>query len=415
MLHFLRKASKSWLIMVAIGAIVVVFIFWGVGSYKSARSQQAADVNGTSIPMTEFSRHFNDLVKQYQERAGGELTPEMVKGLRLKEMALSQLVEETLILQAAPRLGLAVSNAELRQRIEAYPYFQQNGKFDEKRYLWLLSRSHLDPAEFEAQERQRLLLRKVVAEVTSLAKVSDAELKEIFRISKEEVEVNYLTVAPQKFLAQENPGDEAVARYYKENEAEFRLLDRVRVKYLVFATKDYLKRVKLSPGEVEDFLKAHPEEYSRPKVIQARQIVLSLPAEATEAQRRELAKKAEALGRQAQEGADFAALAKANSQDAATKDKGGDLGLVKRGQNPPEWDKVAFDLKPGTLGLAATDTKIYLIKVEADQGNRAGPRGCQAGGATTQHRKGPRTGQGRGPAGQKRVVQEPLWLRWRRN
>ncbi len=279
MLQWLRKASKSWLIAVAIGAIVVVFIFWGVGSYKTARSQQAADVNGTSIPMAEFSRHFNDMVKQYQERAGGELTPEMIKALRLKEMALSQLVEETLILQAAPRLGLEVTNAELRHQIENYPYFQQNGKFDEKRYFWLLSRSHLNPQEFEAQERQRLLLRKVIAEVTSLAKVSDAELQELFRISKEEVEVNYLTVSPQKFLDQENPGDEAVARYYKENEAEFRLPDRVRVKYLVFQTNDYLKRVKLSPGEVEDFLKAHQDEYSRPKVIQARQIVLSLPAQ----------------------------------------------------------------------------------------------------------------------------------------
>jgi peptidyl-prolyl cis-trans isomerase D len=365
MLQWLRKASQSWLIAVAIGAIVVVFIFWGVGSYKSARSQQAAEVNGTSIPMTEFSRHYNDLVKQYQERAGGELTPEMVKGLRLKEMALSQLVEETLILQAAPRLGLEVTNAELRHRIESYPYFQKDGKFDEKRYFWVLSRSHMNPQDFEASERQRLLLRKVIAEVTSLAKVSDAELQELFRISKEEIEVSYLTVSPQKFLAQENPGDEAVARYYKENEAEFRLPDRVRVKYLVFRTSDYLKRVKFSPGEVEDFLKAHQEEFSRPKVIQARQIVLSLPAQATDAQRREIAQKAEALAHQAKAGADFAELAKANSQDAATKDKGGDLGLVKRGQNTPEWDKVAFDLKPGTVGLATTSTGIYLIKMEA--------------------------------------------------
>jgi peptidyl-prolyl cis-trans isomerase D len=364
MLQWLRKASQSWLIAVAIGAIVVVFIFWGVGSYKSARSQQAAEVNGTSISMNDFSRHFNDLVKQYQERAGGELTPEMVKGLRLKEMALSQLVEETLILQAAPRLGLEVTNAELRHRIESYPYFQKDGKFDEKRYFWLLSRSHMNPQEFEAQERQRLLLRKVIAEVTSLAKVSDSELQELFRLSKEAVEVNYLTVSPQKFLAQENPGDEAVARYYKENETEFRLPDRVRVKYLVFQTNDYLKRVKLSPGEVEDFLKVHQEDYSRPKVIQARQILLSLPVKATDAQRREIAQKAEALERQAKAGADFAELAKANSQDAATKDKGGDLGLVKRGQNPPEWDKVAFELKPGTVGLAATSTGIYLIKVE---------------------------------------------------
>ena len=373
MLQWLRKSSRSWFIYLAIGAIVVVFIFWGVGSYKSARSQEAAEVNGTTIPMAEFMRHYNDLVKQYQERAAGELTPEMVKALRLKEMALSQLVEETLIIQAAPRLGLGVTDAELRHQIQSYPYFQKDGKFDEQRYNWLLSRSHLSPQDFEAGERQRLLLRKVIAEVTSLAKVSDAELQEIFRISQEEADVNYLTISPDKYLAQENPGDEAVARYYKENEAEFRLPDRARVNYLVFKTKDYLKKVKLAPDAVPAFLKEHQDEYVRPKAIRARQIVLALPAQATDAQRRQLTQKAQTLGRQAQAGADFADLARANSQDAATKDKGGDLGVVKRGQNPPEWDKVAFSLKPGAVGLAATPTGIYLIKVEEIKETEAVP------------------------------------------
>jgi peptidyl-prolyl cis-trans isomerase D len=63
-------------------------------------------------------------------------------------------------------------------------------------------------------------------------------------------------------------------------------------------------------------------------------------------------------------GADFAQLAKAHSQDAATKDKGGDLGEVTRGQHPPEWDKVAFALKPGTVDRAVTPQGIYLIKLE---------------------------------------------------
>jgi peptidyl-prolyl cis-trans isomerase D len=364
MLQWLRKTSRSWFITLAIGAIVVVFIFWGVGSYKSARSQEAAEVNGTVIPMTAYMRQYNDLVKRYQERSGGELTPEMVKALRLKEMALRQLVEETLLLQAAPRLGLEVTDAELRRQIQSYPFFQQNGKFDEKRYAWVLSRSHLNPQDFEAQERQHLLLRKVIQEVTSFAKVSDAELQELFRMGKEAVDVSYLAVSPQKFLAQEHPTDEAVARYYQENEAEFRLPDRARVNYLIFRTKDYLNRVNLTQTAVQDYLKEHQDEYSRPQVIRVRQILLALPPQATDAERRQAADKAQELAGQAREGEDFAALARANSQDAASRDQGGELGLVRRGQHPPEWDKVAFGLKPGATGLAVTSQGIYLIKVE---------------------------------------------------
>jgi peptidyl-prolyl cis-trans isomerase D len=364
MLKWLRRSTRSWFIGLAIGAIVVVFIFWGVGSYKSAQSQQAAEVNGVVIPMTEFSRQFNELVKRYQERSGGDVTPEMIKSLRLKEMALAQLVEEALLLQAAPRLGLEVTNAELRQHIQNYPFFQQDGKFNEKRYFALLSRHHLSPQSFEAQERQQLLLRKVVAEVSSFAKVSDAELMEFLRMAKAEVEVNYLTVSPEKFLARENPGDDAVARYYQEHEAEFRLPDRARVNYLMFRPKDYLNRVKLAPTAVADYLKEHREEFSRPRVIQVRQILLTLPPKATETQRQQVTQKAQALMGKARAGEDFAGLARAHSQDAASREKGGELGSVRRGQNAAQWDKVAFGLKPGTMGLATTDKGIYLIKLE---------------------------------------------------
>ena len=364
MLKWIRKSTQSWFVYMAIGAIVVVFIFWGVGSYKAGQANTAAEVNGTVIPMTEFNHQFADLVKRYQEKTGGEVTPEMIKALRLKEMALSHLVEEALLLQAGHRLGFEVTDAELRRHIESYPAFQQDGKFDKKRYDWLLSRSHLTPQGFEAQERQQLLLRKVIGEVTSFAKVSDAELLEFFRMAREEADVSYLAVSPEKFLARENPPDDAVARYYQENAAEFRLPDRARVNYLIFRTKDYLNRVKLTPVGVEDYLKDHRDEYTRAGVIQAQQILLTLPPKATDDQRRQAAQKAQELLGKARAGEDFADLARANSQDAASREKGGELGLVRRGQHPPEWDNVAFALKPGTMGLAATDQGIYLIKLE---------------------------------------------------
>ena len=278
MLKWIRRSTRSWFIYLAIGAIVVVFVFWGVGSYKAGQANRAAIVNGTVIPMTEFNRQFSTLVKRYQAKTGAEVTPEMVKALQLKEMALSQLVDEDLLLQAGQRLGLEVTDAELRHHIEGFPAFQQDGKFNKRRYDWLLSRNHLSPQDFEAQERRQLLLRKVMEEVTSFAKVSDAELLEFFRMAKEEVNVNYLVVSPEKFLARENPPNEAVARYYQENEAEFRLPDRARVNYLIFLIKNYLNRVKLTPTAVEDYLKEHQEEYTRPQVIEARQILsLCLP------------------------------------------------------------------------------------------------------------------------------------------
>jgi peptidyl-prolyl cis-trans isomerase D len=347
-----------------IGAIVVVFIFWGVGTLKSPQFQEAANVNGMPILVTAYVRQFNELVKQYRERTPTELTEEQIKLLRLKEMALNRLIEETLLLQAADRLRLTVSDAELREVIQGYAFFQKDGKFDDQRYKWLLARNRINPGDFEKDERHRLLINKVMDEVTSFAKVSDLELEQYYLMGQEAVEVKYLEITPARFLAKQNPSDAELARYYQDHQAAFRVPARARANYLAFLNKNFQDRVKVSPGEVSEFLDKHREEFTRPKVIQVRQVFLPLPAKATPAQKEAVQKKAQELLGQAAAGEDFAQLAKAHSQDAATKDKGGELGGVTRGQHPPEWDQAAFALKPGTVGKAVTAQGIYLIKLE---------------------------------------------------
>ena len=292
------------------------------------------------------------------------MTEEMVKALRLKEMALKRLIDESLVLQAAKRQGSAVSDAELREEIQRLPYFQRDGKFNEQIYYLVLSRNRLNTSDFEAQERRRLEMRKVVEELTSLAKVSDAELLEMFHLGKDTVKVSYIVVSPDKFMAKQKASEADISRYYQDNQAAFRLPARARVSYFLFRLQDFQEQAKISPAEVEAFIKEHPAEFSRAKVIRARQIMLALPPKADAAKKESLSKQAQELLQKLQGGEDFAQLAKAQSQDPASREKGGDLGYVQRGQHPQEWDRVAFALPPGQVGRVDTPQGIYLIKVE---------------------------------------------------
>ena len=364
MLKWIRKYSSSWFIALIIGAIAIVFILWGVGGLQSPRFQEVASVNDTPILMTAYIRQYNNLVRQYQERSQGELTPEVIKAMHLKEQALNRLIEESLLLQGGERLGIRVSNAELREDIRHYPVFQVDGRFNEQRYQMILARSHLSPADFEAQERHRLLMQKIIQAITSFAKVSDAELKEFFRIARETVDVRYLVLSPERFLAAQHPPEAEVDKYYLEHKEQFRTPERAKVKYLLFRALDFQKKAQPTPTEVADYIKDHVDEFSRPQVIQVRQLLLKVPPKATASQRRRVENQAQALLRQARMGANFAALAQKYSQDEGSKKKGGELGAVKRGQHPPAWDKVAFSLKPGEVGLASTPRGFYLINVE---------------------------------------------------
>ena len=365
MLNFLRKYSRSWMIALVVGAIGIVFIFtFGYGGLQSGAMREVATVNGEPIPLTAYQRQFTELYRQYQEQSQGEMTEEMVKALRLKEMALQRLVEESLVLQAANRLGATVSDTELREEIQRLPYFQRDGKFDEQTYYMLLSRNRLNTSDFEAQERRRLEIKKVIEELTSLAKVSEAELLEMFHLGKDAVKVSYIVVTPDKLIAKQKASEADISRYYQDNQAAFRLPARARVNYFLFRLQDFQEQAKISPAEVEAFIKEHPLQFSRAKVIRARQIMLALPPKADAAQKESLSKQAQELLQKLQGGEDFAQLAKVQSQDPASKDKGGDLGEVRRGQHLQEWDQVAFALPRGQVGRADTPQGIYLIKVE---------------------------------------------------
>jgi peptidyl-prolyl cis-trans isomerase D len=364
MLKWLRKYSRSWFIALIIGAIAIVFILWGVGGLKSPRLQEVASVNGAPILMTAYLRQYNELVKEYQDRAKGELTEETLKAMRLKEQAVNRLIEETLLLQGGESLGIRVSDAELQEQIRNYPFFQEGGKFNERRYQQVLARNRLNPADFEAMERQRLLLQKIVRAVTSFAKVSDAELQEFYRMAKETVEVRYLVVTPDRYLAAQRPADAEIDKYYQEHKEQFRTPERAKVKYLLFRAQDFQEKARPTATEVADYIKDHGEEFTRPLVIQVRQLLLNLPPKATAAERRRLETRAQELLRRVKMGEDFASLAQQFSQDEASKHKGGDLGAVKRGQFPPEWDKVAFSLKRGEADLARTPQGIHLLLLE---------------------------------------------------
>jgi peptidyl-prolyl cis-trans isomerase D len=153
-------------------------------------------------------------------------------------------------------------------------------------------------------------------------------------------------------------------KYYQEHKDQFRTPERARVQYLIFRAQDFQEKARPTPAEVADYIKDHSEEFTRPQVIQVRQLLLKAPPKATASERRAIENQAQVLLRQARMGGDFAPLAQKYSQDEGSKNKGGDLGAVKRGQHPPEWDKVAFSLKKGEVGLARTPQGFYLLKVE---------------------------------------------------
>ncbi len=125
----------------------------------------------------------------------------------------------------------------------------------------------------------------------------------------------------------------------------------------------------LAPTEKE--LRAYYEERKgelqrRPAMVSFRQIVVRIDADSVGIVRARTL--ADSLVRELRNGADFSLVARRYSQDTGTKDQGGDLGWVRRGNFVPQFEAVAFRLKPGQISdPVRTVYGFHIIRVERSQ------------------------------------------------
>ncbi len=132
-------------------------------------------------------------------------------------------------------------------------------------------------------------------------------------------------------------------------------------------------KIAVQDAEVDAFYKENTERFKQGETVHASHILIGVPQGADAATKAAARAKAQAILKQVKAGGDFAALAKANSQDGSAQN-GGDLGFFPKGQMEPTFEKTAFSLKPGTTsGLVETPFGFHIIKVLEKRPPRTAP------------------------------------------
>lgn len=363
MLKVMREKAGSWFIKVVLGAIVVVFIFWGVGSIDSKKMSQAAVVNDDVITVEEYRESYNRMIEQYRRQFGDRLNADLIKTMGIERQALDGLIERTLMRQEAERLNFTVSDQELSDAIRAMPVFQEDGVFSAKLYQRVLELNRLTPENFEALQRQSMVIDQLRRFLMQGVTVSEPEVREWFEWNNARVSVDYVRFEPQTY-ADIQVSDEDVKAYYEANKAKYPREKMVKAQYVVFKTDDYLADVSATDDEVATYYKEHPGEFTEEKKVQARHILLRVaenaPPEEVEARR----VKIEDILNQARKGKDFAELAKEYSEDSS-KESGGDLGTFGEKTMVKPFADKAFSMAAGEISdPVRTQFGWHLIKVE---------------------------------------------------
>ena len=363
MLRLMRKQAGSWVIKILLGAIVIVFIFWGVGSFRSQRGGRVALVNGDQITLDEYREAYNNLIEQLRRRFGGNLDEDMLKQLQVKRQALNQLIDNKLLVQEAKRLKFRVSKKELADAILNITAFQRAGTFDSRLYRDVLDRLKMTPEAFEEAQKNAMLIDKLRTLITSSAKISDQEALEWFNWVNASVDIDYVFFSPNRYK-DIHPSDEEIKTFFENHKENYKTDAMVKVRYLKFNPDTFRSKVVLSDEEVREYYDENLETFKKPKTVEARHILLRVNPDADPETVKKTKDRALHILKLAKEGKDFAELAKEYSE-GPTRDKGGYLGTFKKEAMVKPFADVAFSMKAGEIsGPVRTQFGWHLIKVE---------------------------------------------------
>src|SRR5689334_16377481 len=358
-----HKGWLKWSLAIVILAFIVLYIPSFLKQDAAGNSDVVASVEGREITVGRFRQAYQQQMQSYRAQFGGNVDERMLKQLGIDQRIVQSMIEEETGLAEASKLGIAATDEEVRNRIATMPGLQENGQFiGEQRYRQLLQMQNppLSPHDFEEQIRRGITLQKLHSALTNWITVSDKDLDEEYKRRNEKVKLAVVSFPADKFREGIQPTDAELNAYFEAHKTELKIPEKRKVKYALVDVQAIRNRTQVSAEDIQRYYEDNKQQYSTPEQVRASHILLKTEGkdDAT------VKKQAEDLLAKVKAGADFAKLATQYSEDTASKVKGGDLDFFPKGQMVPEFDKVAFSLKPGEISdVVKSQFGYHIIKV----------------------------------------------------
>ncbi|GAB2797954.1 SurA N-terminal domain-containing protein [Halomonas shantousis] len=353
MLQRIREGSQGWIAKVIVGAIIVTFAFFGVESLVglfSASSDAVATVNGEDIKRQEVELQVQRSIRS------GQVPPEQERELRAE--VIDQLISRTLLEQYAQEGGMTLSEAQLDQIIVGLPEFQdQNGRFSSELFRNKLASAGYTPLSFRQELRVDMLRQQLQQGLAQAAFVLPSERERLAALQNQARDFRYAVLGRDDLSSPVEVSDEEAQAYYASHQQAYQRPEQVRLRYIVLDKADLAEGIEVSEEQLREAYTAELREAPR----RVSHIMVSFGEERSREEARGVLQEVQ---QRLAEGADFAELAAEYSDDAATAESGGDLGVINRGFFGEAFENAAFGLQKGQVSqIVETENGLHLLKV----------------------------------------------------
>ncbi|MDR1166032.1 MAG: SurA N-terminal domain-containing protein [Deltaproteobacteria bacterium] len=372
MLDYIRKRSGGLITAFIVGAIALVFVFWGVGGQNSGDNLNIY-LDEEAVPIMTYLT----TKREIQERARYENADAEAADLSAGRQALAFLTQRHVIKRLAAGLGLFVPDEAVIRQITSDPGFQVEGRFDRSLYETIVvNQMGLSLPAFEARVAQELLERRAVALIQSLSFTPTASLAEDFHFAEDEIAVNYAFFPARAFRGAISPTDAEIEAYFQENAETFRVPAEVRVEYVQIPFSAYLGEVEVADGELEDLYSESLAELTTPPEATVAHVLFRFPNFSPDQAAKDAVKARADAALATMTAENFASVGAALQDDPEAAAIYEDLGLIRRDDLVAEFAAAAFDEGPQRLneilGPVETLFGYHLIQVSAY--NPGGPQ-----------------------------------------
>jgi peptidyl-prolyl cis-trans isomerase D len=392
MIRFLQSDNRitKALFVVVIGAAsvaMVVYLIPGLTGAGAAAPDTFAVVyphwyskilsSGDSISQT----HVQQVAENELRQRGPQYASNPMIVQYFEQQVGQQLVQDTVLLQEAHKLGIYATDDDVRHILSTGPnarVLYPGGKYiGDDAYKQLVDEiQHESVTEFENGIKDRIAIQRLQALITAGVTVSDQEVRETYLKANIKIKFDYAVISAEDLRKTINPSDSDLEAFFKKNAAQYAqaVPEERKITYFAF-TQDQVPGGVSQPSQqqIQQYYNDHLSDYQVPEQAKSRHILISAP-EGADAKTDAAAKaKAESILKQLQAGGSWTELAKKYSDDPGSKDQGGELGFAQRGKMVPEFDKAIFTQKIGDIAIVKSSFGYHIIQVEERQSAHTQP------------------------------------------
>ncbi|MFE8663640.1 peptidylprolyl isomerase [Serratia nevei] len=355
MMDNLRAAANHVVLKIILALIILSFVLTGVGNYLIGGSgDYAAKVNGQTIERAQLEQAFQSERSRMQQQLGDQFSALAGNEGYMQQMrrqVLSQLIDNMLLDQYAKKLGLAVSDDQIKDAIRKAPYFQTNGQFDNAKYLDLIGRMGYTADNFAQSMRQQLVNQQLIQAFGESGFVLPSESQAMAALVLQERDVRLATIDLKALQAKQSAGDDELKAYYDQNKNSFIAPEQVKVSYIPLDAASMQDKVKVSEEDISAYYDQHKSSYGQPERKNYSVIQLKTEAEAN------------AVLDELKKGADFATLAKEKSTDIISRRTGGELGWLEPETTADELKQANLTEKGQLSGVVKSSVGFLIVRL----------------------------------------------------